>query len=157
MHRGNRTPSIVAAPRPSPRGGSQIGLSAEALCALRYCGHPAGLEAAHIQWHHVGGPDIEANGLPLCTLHHKLLDPGAFTVEPTEHRVIFSQHAMAGDRDQHGELRHHGQRLMAPQAIELRTAPAYLTWNQKNVFKAPARKVADAGGHSHSTRSKFKR
>ena len=33
-------------------------------------GHtPAGLEAAHIQWHHVGGPDIEPNGLSLCALH----------------------------------------------------------------------------------------
>ncbi|MFY7914951.1 MAG: phosphorothioated DNA-binding restriction endonuclease, partial [Rubrivivax sp.] len=31
----------------------------------------AGLEAAHIQWHHVGGPDIEPNGLSLCALHHK--------------------------------------------------------------------------------------
>jgi putative restriction endonuclease len=38
-------------------------------------GHtPAGLEAAHIQWHHVGGPDIEPNGLSLCALHHKLFD-----------------------------------------------------------------------------------
>lgn len=99
----------------------------------------AGLEAAHIQWHHVGGPDIEPNGLALCALHHKLFDLGAFTVEPAEHRVIFSQHAMAGDRGQQGELRHHGQRLLAPQQVDMKPAPAFLVWNQKNVFKAPAR------------------
>ena len=62
-------------------------------------GHtPAGLEAAHIQWHHVGGPDIEPNGLSLCALHHKLFDLGVFTVEPAEHRVVFSQHAISGSR-----------------------------------------------------------
>lgn len=103
----------------------------------------AGLEAAHIQWHHVGGPDIEPNGLALCALHHKLFDLGAFTVEPAEHRVIFSQHAMAGDRSQQGELRHHGQRLLAPQQADMRPAPPFLAWNQKNVFKAPARQVAN--------------
>ena len=111
----------------------------------------AGLEAAHIQWHHVGGPDIEPNGLALCALHHKLFDLGAFTVEPTEHRVIFSQHAMAGDRSQQGELRHHGQRLLAPQQVDMRPAGPFLVWNQKNVFKAPARTVVAAGRHSRST------
>lgn len=111
----------------------------------------AGLEAAHIQWHHVGGPDIEPNGLALCALHHKLFDLGAFTVEPAEHRVIFSQHAMAGDRSQQGELRHHGQRLLAPQQVDMRPAPPFLVWNQKNVFKAPARKLEGNRGHTRTT------
>jgi putative restriction endonuclease len=101
----------------------------------------AGLEAAHIQWHHVGGPDIEPNGLALCALHHKLFDLGVFTVEPAEHRVVFSQHAIAGNRSDQGELRHHGQRLLAPQQPDMRPAPTFLAWNQKNVFKAPARRV----------------
>lgn len=104
----------------------------------------AGLEAAHIQWHHAGGPDTEPNGLALCALHHKLFDLGAFTVDVAEHRVLFSQHAMAGDRSQQGELRHHGQRLLAPQQVEMRPALPFLVWNQKNVFKTPARKM-DAG------------
>jgi putative restriction endonuclease len=101
----------------------------------------AGLEAAHIQWHHVGGPDVEPNGLALCALHHKLFDLGAFTVEPAEHRVVFSQHAIAGDRSQEGELRHHGQRLLAPQQSDMRPAASFLAWNLKNVFKLPARMV----------------
>ena len=69
--------------------------------------------------------------------HHKLFDLGAFAVEPDEHRVMFSQHAMAGDRSQQGELRHHGQRLLAPQQMDMRPAAPFWVWNQKNMFKAP--------------------
>jgi putative restriction endonuclease len=105
-------------------------------------GHlPAGLEAAHIQWHHVGGPDIEPNGLSLCALHHKLFDLGVFTVEPAEHRIVFSQRAISGGRSMSGELRFHGQPIHAPQHGDLRPAAEFLAWNTKNVFKTPARQV----------------
>ena len=43
-----------------------------------------------------------------------MFDLGFHGPSSAEHRVIFSQHAMAGDRSQQGELRHHGQ-VMAPQ------------------------------------------
>lgn len=105
---------------------------------------PAGLEAAHIQWHHVGGPDIEPNGLSLCALHHKLFDLGAFTVEPSEHRVVFSQHAISGDRGMVGELKFHGRAIHAPQQEDLLPAPEFLSWNVKYVFKAPARQALAA-------------
>jgi putative restriction endonuclease len=109
-------------------------------------GHmPAGLEAAHIQWHNVGGPDIEPNGLSLCALHHKLFDLGVFTVEPAEHRVIFSQHAIGGGRGMEGELQFHGNPIHAPQHSDLRPAAEFLAWNTKNVFKTPARKFVTAG------------
>jgi putative restriction endonuclease len=112
-------------------------------------GHmPAGLEAAHIQWHHVGGPDIEPNGLSLCALHHKLFDLGVFTVEPSQHRVIFSQHAISGGRGMAGELQLHGRPMYAPQHSDLLPAPEFLAWNAKNVFKTPARQVVSTGGHT---------
>lgn len=101
----------------------------------------AGLEAAHIKWHHVGGPDVEPNGLALCALHHKLFDLGAFTVDASEYRVLFSQHAITGDRASQGELRHHGQQLLAPQQVDMRPAPDFLAWNLKNVFKTPGRRM----------------
>ena len=63
------------------------------------------------QWHHVGGPDIEPNVLSLCALHHKLFDLGVFTVEPAEHRVVFSQHAISGGRGMEGELQFHGRAI----------------------------------------------
>ena len=105
---------------------------------------PAGLEAAHIQWHDVGGPDIEPNGLPLCALHHKLFDFGAFTVEPSAYRVIFSQHAISGDRGMAGELQFHGLAIHALQHGALLRAPEFLAWNAKNVFEAPARQAVAA-------------
>jgi putative restriction endonuclease len=103
-------------------------------------GHaPVGLEAAHIQWHHIGGPDEEPNGLALCALHHKLFDLGAFTIEPSEHRIVFSQHAIAGTRGHTGELQHHGKPILPPQHANFRPGQIFLDWNLRNVFKAPAR------------------
>jgi putative restriction endonuclease len=113
----------------------------------------AGLEAAHILWHNIGGPDIEPNGLALCALHHKLFDLGAFTVEPAELRIIFSQHAIAGERGTRGELRHHGQRLLAPQQFDMRPAPGFLAWNLKNVFKSPARMVTESADLTSTRRA----
>lgn len=108
---------------------------------------PAGLEAAHIQWHHVGGPDIEPNGLSLCSLHHKLFDLGVFTIEPSQHRVVFSQHAISGGRGLAGELQFHGNTMHQPQHPDLLPAPEFLAWNVKNVFKAPARDVGRGVTH----------
>ncbi|HRI17042.1 MAG TPA: HNH endonuclease [Burkholderiaceae bacterium] len=101
----------------------------------------AGLEAAHIQWHHVGGPDIESNGLALCALHHKLFDLGVFTLNAADHRIIFSQHAVSGDRGPTGEIRHHGKPILPPQHKHLLPAPHFLAWNARNVFKQPPRPI----------------
>jgi putative restriction endonuclease len=137
-------------PATSPRRRRDPGFRERVLRAYEYrccvCGFdlrvghaPVGLEAAHIQWHHVGGPDEEPNGLSLCALHHKLFDLGAFTIEPTEHRILFSKHAISGTRGHTGELQHHGNPILPPQHTDLRPAPVFLDWNAKNVFKAPAR------------------
>lgn len=108
---------------------------------LRVSHIPVGLEAAHIQWHTVGGPDEVPNGLALCALHHKLFDLGAFTVEPNELRVLFSEHAISGARGLGEEMRHHGQRMHPPQRSDLKPGQSYLAWNLRNVFKAPARGI----------------
>ena len=106
-------------------------------------GHlPAGLEAAHIQWHTVGGPDIESNGLSLCSLHHKLFDLGVFTLEPSTLRVVFSEHAMSGTRGLTGELRLHGKDLLRPVIEDATPGSAFLHWNWDNVFKRKARPLA---------------
>jgi putative restriction endonuclease len=103
-------------------------------------GHiPAGLEAAHIQWHTLGGPDIESNALSLCSLHHKLFDLGAFTLEPVTLKVLFSQHALSGSRGLTGELRHHGQDVLLPVSNQDRPSPESLKWNWTNIFKREAR------------------
>lgn len=106
---------------------------------LRIGHQPAGLEAAHIQWHTFGGPDTEINGLSLCSLHHKLFDLGVFTLEPGDWRIVFSQHAISGERGMQGELRHHGAQLLPPQSQESLPGPGYVAWNHQNVFKGPKR------------------
>jgi glycyl-tRNA synthetase beta chain len=106
-------------------------------------GHmPAGLEAAHIQWHNIGGPDEVSNGLALCSLHHKLFDLGAFTIEPAGYRVVFSQQAISGSRGLSGELQHHGSSIHPPQRSDLLPAREYLHWNAHGPFKTPARPLA---------------
>jgi len=55
--------------------------------------------------------------------------------------VVFSQHAIAGNRGFYGELRHHGRPLLAPQQRNMRPGESYLAWNHRNVFKAPARTI----------------
>lgn len=111
---------------------------------LRIAHMPAGLEAAHIKWHHVGGPDIEPNGLSLCALHHKLFDLGVFTIEESEHRIVFSQHAIGGASGENGGLQFHGQRLRLPQQRDAHPAAEFLAWNAANVFKRPSRQLTEA-------------
>lgn len=101
---------------------------------LRVSHMPVGLEAAHIQWHTADGPDIVANGLSLCATHHKMFDMGAFTVEPVERRIVFSQHAIGSAQTQF-----HGRPMIPPQAPTMNPGEEYLAWNQKNIFKTPAR------------------
>jgi len=68
-----------------------------------------------------------------------------FTVEPAEHRVVFSQHAISGGRGMEGELEYDGSAILAPQQADLLPAPEFLAWNTKNVFKTAARGVVPVG------------
>ena len=65
-----------------------------AVCGydLRLGSTQVALEAAHIKWHQAGGPDLETNGLALCSMHHKLFDRGAFTLN-NEFELCVSQKA----------------------------------------------------------------
>lgn len=144
--RDNATPVYGASARRSrsARFREQVLLAYEHRCCvcrfdLRIGNVSAGLEAAHIQWHTAGGPDVAANGLSLCALHHKLFDLGAFTLEPEDLRIVFSRHAIAGSKGPDGELKHHGQPLLRPQSPDLLPSPEFIRWNQHNVFKTPAR------------------
>jgi putative restriction endonuclease len=110
---------------------------------LRVGHQPTGLEAAHIQWHTAGGPDVVPNGLSLCALHHKLFDFGAFTLDPQELRVVYSSHAIAGERGLRGELAHHGRPIFEPQHPADRPGREYIAWNWKDVFKSPERALPD--------------
>lgn len=125
---------------------AKVMLAYEARCCL--CGHDlriggqvVGLEAAHIQWFQANGPDIEPNGLALCSLHHKLFDLGIFTVVPETYLVLVTQHVTGSEASRDRLLAYHGAGLILPQSRAYYPDPKFLDWHKKEVFKEPARDI----------------
>ncbi|WP_017598486.1 phosphorothioated DNA-binding restriction endonuclease, partial [Nocardiopsis lucentensis] len=52
-------------------------------------GGPVALEAAHVRWWALGGPDDLTNGLCLCSIHHRLFDRGVLGLS-RDHTVAVS-------------------------------------------------------------------
>jgi putative restriction endonuclease len=99
------------------------------------------LDAAHIRWHQVGGPDEESNGLALCVLHHKTFDLGAFTVNK-DGVLLVSDQAHGTEGFHEALMSHHGKPVRPPQRQQWRPAPASLDWHAREVFKGTAREMA---------------
>lgn len=97
-----------------------------------------GVEAAHIKWHQAGGPDIENNGVALCSMHHKLYDLGVFTIN-TEHNIIVSQSAHGTQGLDDWLLRYHSQKLTKPIQNSYIPELEFLDWNVREVFKGDGR------------------
>lgn len=114
-----------------------------AVCGLdlRIGSMTAAIEAAHIKWFQANGPDIESNGLALCSLHHKVFDLGGFTVLPEGYQVVFSQNIFASDRVKHILLGYHGVGLILPQSRAYYPAQQFLDWHRAEVFKEPGREL----------------
>jgi len=125
-----------------PRFRERILVAYQYACAvcdldIRIGNTTVGLEAAHIQWHQAGGPDIEPNGLALCTLHHKLFDLGAFTLE--NRHMLVSEHAHGGRQFEESLLRYHGRPIKSPIRDEHAPAHRYSDWHSREVFKPASR------------------
>ncbi len=98
-----------------------------------------GLEAAHIMWQEVGGPDIETNGLALCALHHKLFVSGVFTIRHHHpNSTVLCSEELNGNGNLGWMLDYHGRPLNPPQRRAYSPEKAYVNWHQKMVFKGPA-------------------
>ncbi len=113
-----------------------------AVCGfdVRLGNQTLGLEAAHIQWHQAGGPDVEPNGLALCVLHHKAFDLGAFTVTP-ERLVVVSELVHGRHGFQETLLKFHGRPLRRPLRESYAPATTYLEWHERQVFRQPPREL----------------
>jgi putative restriction endonuclease len=122
-------------------------LAYERRCAM--CGWDArlgtvvvGLEAAHVRWFNIGGPDEPANGLCLCSLHHKLFDRGVMGLT-SDHTVAVSAHFVGG-----GSLAKDfvlallGNAVAEPLAGFPSVADEHIAWHTSEVFRSPARLVA---------------
>src|SRR5690606_34370718 len=99
-----------------------------------------GVEAAHIKWHQAGGPDIEENGIALCSLHHKLFDRGVFTLN-SERKFLVSEYANGGEGFDEWVMKYHGQFIRHPVSQNYNPNNVFLDWHVREVFKGPSRYV----------------
>ena len=73
-------------------------------------GSVVGIEAAHVRWFKLGGPDELDNGLALCSLHHKLFDRGMLGLDD-EMTLVVSQRFSARTPSGRSLYDLHGRRL----------------------------------------------
>ncbi|MEQ8239937.1 MAG: HNH endonuclease [Cyclobacteriaceae bacterium] len=111
-----------------------------AVCGFNVrLGHqPLALEAAHIKWHQAGGPDEAQNGLALCSLHHKLFDLGAYTIND-RFQLIVSDKVNGSRGKQEWLLDFHAKEIRRPQSKFYEPKDTYLEWHVNEVFKGYGR------------------
>jgi putative restriction endonuclease len=107
-----------------------------AICSfsVRMENTPIALEAAHIKWFQAGGPDIESNGLALCSLHHKLLDRGALAIS-NEHKIVVSEKANGHGGFQEWVLNFDGKSLLKPRNALYAPKTEFTDWHIREVFQ----------------------
>jgi putative restriction endonuclease len=111
-----------------------------AVCGfnVRLGNNLVGIDAAHIQWHQAGGPDVEENGIALCSLHHKLFDRGVFTITDDRELLVAEQaHGTVGFED--WLMRFHGKRIRYPIHPLYQPKNNFLEWHIREVFRGPGR------------------
>ena len=116
-----------------------------AVCgfAVRLNEKPIGLEAAHIKWHGARGPDVVANALSLCALHHRLFDKGAFTLGPSRQIVVAAQATGAGHEEALG--RFHGSAIALPAIPGDAPDLGFAGWHTREVFVPPGYLILEEG------------
>ncbi len=100
---------------------------------LRMGNKPIGLEAAHIKWHQAGGPNIEKNGLALCSLHHKLFDYGAFSLDENL-RIIVSRKVYGNGLSEY-LLKYEGKNITKPLREYAHPDSLFTEWHVSEVYK----------------------
>lgn len=100
------------------------------------------VEAAHIKWHCYGGPDREENGIALCSLHHKLFDKGAYTLDSSfVLRVAENAHGTCGFEE--WLMRYHDRPIRRPQSPNYYPNRSFLNWHVREVFRGPSRYIGE--------------
>ncbi|MGY1840252.1 MULTISPECIES: phosphorothioated DNA-binding restriction endonuclease [unclassified Modestobacter] len=106
-----------------------------AFCGFdgRAGGMAIGVEAAHVRWFALDGPDDLDNGLALCALHHKLFDRGVLGLDD-DLAVIVSQRFTARTTSGRTVYALHGRRLTPRPGTE---PPAldHVGWHRYQVFQ----------------------
>lgn len=135
-------PAPVVARDPEFR--ERVLIAYEYCCA--FCGFdgalgrmPVGVEAAHVRWWSEGGPDEIANGLALCSLHHKLLDLGVLGIG-ADHTVTVSDRFVGRSTAARATVHDlDGRAVARPQRGHPVVAAEHSAWHRREVFKGRAR------------------
>lgn len=142
------TPEAVAGrKRRSAAFRSEVLMAYEYQCA--FCGYdgtlgriPVGLDAAHVQWFALDGPDTVDNGVCLCSLRHKLFDKGVLGVTVDWRITVSGNFIGRSPAAKTHVLSLAGQPANAPQLLYSSPKTVYIAWHQREVFKHPARMAA---------------
>lgn len=141
LHEGVASPEGPGARRRSRRWVAEILAAWNESCA--FCGYdgrlgswPVAIEAAHVRWFNLGGPDHLDNGLALCSLHHKLFDRGALGLT-SEMTVLVSPGFTARTEASRQVYELHGRELR-PRPGAKTPAEQHRAWHASQVFKSYA-------------------
>ena len=96
-------------------------------------GGVVGIEAAHVRWFKLGGPDDLDNGLALCSLHHKLFDRGMLGLGE-DYAVVVSRRFSARTPNGRAVYDLQGQRLRPRPGTAL-PAATHVRWHTEQVFQ----------------------
>lgn len=96
---------------------------------------PVGVQAAHVHWHALGGPDEVANGLALCDLHHTLFDRGALGLDRSRMITVSPVFVASSDAARHFAEALHGRPLRCPRASDAPVETRHIQWHRAQVFR----------------------
>ncbi len=138
------TPKHLPMKRRDPKFREQVLIAYEYTCAM--CGwdgrlgqDTVGLDAAHVRWWALDGPDHLNNGIGLCTMHHTLFDRGAIGIAHDRSILVSRTFIGKGDAANQLVLKLQGEQLRTPQPGLDGPADAYLEWHHEQVFRQPHR------------------
>jgi putative restriction endonuclease len=131
-------PSGSATRRRDPNWRETIMQAWDRQCAFcgfdgQVLGATVGVDAAHVRWFALDGPDEPDNGLALCALHHKLFDRGVLGVD-LDLRIQVSTAFTARTTAGRAVYELHGGGLQARPGTAM-PAEAHLRWHRRWVFK----------------------
>lgn len=96
-------------------------------------GATVGIDAAHVRWFALDGPDEPDNGLALCALHHKLFDRGALGLD-LDLRILVSDTYTSRTTTGRALYDLHGSTVRARPGT-VTPAEQHLDWHRRWVFK----------------------
>ncbi|MEE1931165.1 HNH endonuclease [Streptomyces sp. TRM 70351] len=105
-------------------------------------GTTVGLEAAHVRWWALAGPDDPANGLCLCALHHKLLDKGVLGLDAGRRIMVSREFTGRSDTARTQVIALAGRELAGPQPGAEPVAAEHIAWHTAQVFRGEPRLAA---------------